>query len=150
MEKSNMEVYTMFKTEYVTIVIPRSIKCLVISELKKYIMVLQTEFKMTGEMCVLEDIEDSKTLFLRLALTTIKENEKVEVTISEFLLLMSMLYCSLSALERFGKVSNTKMDEYRKLYESLDVIRKMLGESRIDEYIKFQRHYKQANTNRMQ
>ena len=133
MEKSNVEIYNMFKNEYVTIKIHDSIKYLVLDELRKYIEVLRMEYEITRENIVLEDITDSKTLFLRLALNMLNENYEVEMTISEFLMLENLLYCCISALELFDNQNNSKMSDLKKLYESLDEIRIMIGKRNIDE-----------------
>lgn len=142
MEKLNVEVYNMFKNEYVTIMIYDSIRYLVLDELSKYIEVLDMEYEMTRENIVLEDISDSKTLFLRLTLNMLNENYGVEMTISEFLILENLLHCSISACELFDKQNNSKMSDLKKLCKSMEEVRKMLGKRNIDEYRKFLRHYK--------
>lgn len=133
MEKLNVEICSMLKNKYVTIKIHDSIKYLILDELRKYIEVLRMEYEITRENIVLEDISDSKTLFLRLSLNMLNKNDKIEITLSEFFILENLLYCRISALELFDKQNNSKMSELKKLHESLGEIRKMIGKRNIDE-----------------
>jgi len=133
MEKLNVEICSMLKNKYVTIKIHDSIKYLILDELRKYIEVLRMEYEITRENIVLEDISDSKTLFLRLSLNMLNKNDKIEITLSEFLILENLLYCRISALELFDKQNNSKMSDLKKLHESLGEIRKMIGKRNIDE-----------------
>ncbi|WP_010243276.1 hypothetical protein [Acetivibrio cellulolyticus] len=129
MSELKEEVYRMFNGENVTILIQKSIKKLVVKEMRKYIEALELEYEFFGgSIEVAEDIRVARNLF---SLILTNDNENIKMTVPQFLVFESMLYCSSTLMESFRELNY----EYSELYKSIEEIFKMLDKSHSEEYI---------------
>lgn len=136
MKETTKEIYEIFKSEHLTITIPKDIKCPVICHMRKYIEALELEYEAKGgDEEVFEDISCSKDLLLRLVLA--RDYEMIEMTIAEFIIFAGMIYCAISLVKiGFYEFDSGIVKEYKELYKSVDELYRMLDKKDIDEYKK--------------
>lgn len=107
------------ENEALKVLIPESLRCLLIEEMQKYIEALKLEYEFTdGSKEMQKDIEIAECVLFKI--TAVNVDKIIEVDIQQLIILDRMLYCSITAIESLGGLNKTIEKEYKRFYKSIE------------------------------